>query len=67
MNTSKQSVTITSLFVFGAIWIGQQAGIAIGEGEILTTIATLGKFAAIAGVYWGRYRIGDINFFGAKK
>lgn len=66
MKNSKQSLTISSVGVLIAIWIAQQAGIGVGEGEIITTIATIGKFAAVAGVYWGRIRQGDVSWLGRK-
>ena len=60
------SLTISSLVVLVAIWGAQQAGVAVTEGEILTTIATLGKAVAVALVYYGRIRAGGVSWFGMK-
>ena len=61
------SLTITSLAVAVLGFILQHAGIVIGT-ESLTNFVDVGlQIIGAVGIYWGRFRQGDINVFGRKR
>ena len=63
----KLSVTITGLVVGVIAWISRDAGVPIAEGNIESFVQTALALISVATVYYGRFRQGDINIFGAKK
>ncbi len=64
---SKQSLTITSLVVLALTLIFEKMGLEIAQSDLSTTVITIVKIASVIGVWFGRWRIGDINWLGRKK
>lgn len=60
------SLTTTSLLVFIVTAVFKQADIDISSHEIEEGVAFLVQIAALIGVYWGRFRHGDITWYGRK-
>lgn len=60
---NKLSLTIVGL----VIMVLSIIGINVSEGDLITTITTITTVIGGLTVYYGRWRQGDINFFGIKK
>lgn len=62
------SITISSLAVFLLNQLITRAGIeAIEESDLLAVIKVLVSIVSAVGVWWGRYRLGDITWYGRRK
>lgn len=61
------SLTITGLFIGVITLLAEGVGVQIGSEELTSTLAILGKLAAVGTIYWGRIRKGDLNWFGGRK
>jgi hypothetical protein len=61
------SVTITGLIVGIIAWILKGADIPVAEGSLETTIQVLVALVGAAGIWYGRWRQGDINVLGKRK
>lgn len=61
------SLTITGILVAGISWLLQHAGVQLGDEQITTFIFTGGQVLGALWVYWGRYRHGDITWYGTTK
>lgn len=62
----KQSLTITGLIVMLIGFLFQQAGYDIEQTKIDDFVMVLVQIIGMIGVYWGRYRQGDITLIGKK-
>lgn len=62
----KQSLTITSLVVLVLGLVAKGAGVPIVDGNLKQFVTTGAQLLGIAGVYWGRFRQGDVDLFGRK-
>lgn len=61
------SVTIAGLIIFGVTWVAKQLGVEAPSHESLeTTIATVVQVFGLLMAWYGRYRQGDITWYGAK-
>lgn len=60
------SVTIISLAVGVIATALKGVGLDVVEQDIETFVLTGVQIISAIGIYWGRYRVGDINFFGKK-
>ena len=61
------SLTISGLFIGVIVLLAEAVGVQIGSEELTSTITTLGKIFAAGTIYWGRMRVGDLNWFGGRK
>ena len=61
-----QSLTLIGLAVVIFGFIFSKMGIPIAEGSLETTLTTLVQIVGGVIVWYGRFRQGDINFFGGK-
>lgn len=61
------SLTISSLVVMILGIFLKGAGFELAPEEIQEFIAVLLQFVGAVGVYWGRYRAGDLKWFGGRK
>jgi len=61
------SATILSLVIGILAEVLPRIGIQVGSAELTTTVQTLMLLISGIGIYWGRYRQGDITPFGVKK
>lgn len=62
------SLTWSSALIFVLLWTAQNSGVLLTEDELQAFLITTGKFIAMAGIFYGRWRHGDIkNIFGVKK
>ena len=59
------SVTITSLIVLVVGLLG--VGDVFPKSEVATVVNAVVQIVGVVGVWYGRYRQGDINLFGQKK
>ena len=62
----KMSLTLSSLFITALGFIFERAGIKVGTEEIGTFINVTLQIVGAIGIYWGRYRQGNVNWFGRK-
>lgn len=61
------SLTLVSFAVFLLNRLLGIAGIqAVSDSEFLTTVRVIVDFVSALGVWWGRYRLGDITWYGRK-
>ncbi len=63
----KYSLTYIGLIILIISIIAHELGINVVEGDIETTIITIGKFIGAILAFIGRYRKGGINVLGLKK
>ena len=63
---SKQSLTMVGLGVMILGFIFSKMGVPIAEGNLEITIITLVKIVGGITIWYGRFRQGDITFWGAK-
>lgn len=61
------SVTITALFVSGIGFILQQSGAQVAPENVQNFIEVLLQVVGAIGIYYGRFRQGDITIFGKIK
>lgn len=63
------SLTISGLIVLVVSMLAQQAGfdVQLDEGSVDTTLATLAQVFGILMAWVGRFRQGDVRWFGARK
>ena len=66
VNKSKMSITISSLFVVVLGFIFERVGIKVGSEEIGTFINVALQIGGVIGIYIGRIRKGDLNWFGGR-
>ena len=62
----KMSLTLSSLFITALGFIFEHAGIKVGNDEIGTFVNVALQTVGALGIYWGRYRKGDVSWFGKK-
>jgi hypothetical protein len=60
------SLTIQAWVLGVAVWGVNQWGLPFTEAELSTTITVILGILSAIGVWYGRYRAGDINFWGKK-
>ncbi len=60
------SFTISSLIVSAIGFILEHAGVKVGGDQIGNFVNVALQIIGALGVYWGRYRQGDVNVFGVK-
>jgi len=66
------SVTMAGVLTLLLGWYSRKYGLNIGEGEVNTIVNAILAFAeaatplAFGAVYYGRYRQGDITWYGSK-
>ncbi len=63
----KMSLTLSSLFITALGFIFERAGIKVGNDEIGTFVNVALQVIGAVGIYWGRYRQGNVNWFGWKR
>lgn len=63
---NKMSFTISSLAVAVLGYILEHAGVKIGGDQIGNFVNTAIQIIGAIGIYYGRFRQGGINIFGAK-
>ena len=61
------SITIISWVLLALNWLTVKFSIPVAPGDLDTTVHTLIAFFTVLGIYWGRYRKGDITWYGARK
>ena len=61
------SLTINGLIVGVIAYLLKGADMPVVEGGVETFVQVAIALIGAGGVYWGRYRKGDINFFGGRK
>ena len=61
------SLTLSGLVIGVLAILAQNANVNIAPENIQTTVETIAQFAAVAMIYWGRIRKGDLNWFGGRK
>lgn len=60
------SLTLSSLFAMLLNWYVSANKIDLGVGDIQEWVQTTIAILAPIGIYWGRFRLGDINWFGLR-
>lgn len=60
------SFTISSLIVSGIGFLLQQSGAEVAPENVQNFIEVGLQIIGAIGIYWGRYRQGDITIFGTK-
>ena len=61
------STTIIVVIVSLVGLLFQQSGVEVAPEKIQTTIEVVMQFVGLIVVYYGRYKQGDIRWFGVKK
>ena len=61
------SLTWSSAIVFILLAVLKASGLDADEGSVTAFVTTGIQVITGVGILWGRFRQGDINFFGAKK
>ena len=61
------SVTILSLVVFVLSGLLKGAGVDVDDGQLTESVLTLLQVLTAVGVYWGRFRKGDLKWYGGRK
>lgn len=65
--TNGFSFTIVSLIVLVLVAIIDWLGVEVANGQVESVVLKLVEIASAIGIYWGRYRQGDITAGGRKK
>lgn len=60
------SVTISGWLLMVLTWLLPKFGVNVDANALTTTIATIVQIGGGILVWWGRYRQGDITWYGAK-
>jgi len=61
------SLTFTGFFIGALVYLANHLGLPFTEAELSTTVEVIGGFFSLALVYWGRFRQGDMSWFGTKE
>lgn len=61
---NNQSITITGLIIILVGFLLERSGIVIAPDKLQTTIEVLIQISGLIVSYWGRYRQGDIQWYG---
>ena len=60
------SITIIGIIVGLVGLLFQQSGVEIAPEKIQTTVEVTAQFIGLIIAWWGRYRTGDIKWFGKR-
>lgn len=61
------SITITGFTITALTWLLPKIGVNIDATSLSTAITVIAQIIGGGLIYWGRYRQGDITWYGAKK
>ncbi len=61
------SITISGFFLTALTWLLPHLGINIDATALSTTLTTIAQIIGGLLIYWGRYRQGDVTWYGTKK
>ena len=61
------SLTYISTVVLFLTFLAKVLGYEVGSEALTTTVQVIVGFIATIGALWGRYRVGNVKWFGAKK
>ena len=61
------SVTISGWIIVALTWLLPHLGVNIDANALSMTVATIAQIVGGVLIYWGRYRQGDITWYGATK
>jgi len=61
------SLTIIGLVVAVLATFAKSSGVMVTNEALQTTVLTVVQLMSAVGIYYGRYRVGGITLFGARK